>query len=262
VLPSLREALGREGALNARGLIKAGVPAAQRTEALRLLEADGFERTTAGVRVPLRQQALDLLKARESVPVRELGRLLRGANATESKALAATLAKEGAARLVLRGKIEVLTTGTADVLTRDELTALSRACKQLSTQSAGALRRAPVTILRDDVSAALLDLVARRERPKVPALSPKPVSLVDTVVKELTRSVRASLGLAFVPDAVRGLNGHGIADTHAALLEADRGGRIELRPESGFNPLTADERALCPPGPQGTRLAWARVIHP
>jgi len=43
-----------------------------------------------------------------------------------------------------------------------------------------------------------------------------------------------------------------------ALLTAAHSSLLELRPEGGINRLSPEELSLCPPGPQGTRLSWAR----
>lgn len=85
-------------------------------------------------------------------------------------------------------------------------------------------------------------------------------TLSDLVVREAPRHVRASVGLVYVPDLVAALEPeHGREAVQAALLCAARAERLELQPESGLGRLTAAELARCPPGPQGTRLSWARL---
>ena len=85
------------------------------------------------------------------------------------------------------------------------------------------------------------------------------VPLSENLLAELGRHT-TSIGLSHLPGAIESLAGqHGLASVHAALLELDRAGRIELRPESGRDPLTAHQRSLLPAGPQGTRLTWARI---
>jgi hypothetical protein len=82
-----------------------------------------------------------------------------------------------------------------------------------------------------------------------------------------TRSSDAVLerihGLTFVPELVRSveLEGVSVKAAHEALLRLARERRIELQPESGVGRLTAEDLALCPPGPQGSRLSWARRLE-
>lgn len=66
----------------------------------------------------------------------------------------------------------------------------------------------------------------------------------------------SSIGLAFLPDVIKA---HG----PKALREIERladSGVIELRPEGGIGRLSPQELSMTLPGPQGTRLSWARVI--
>ncbi len=63
-------------------------------------------------------------------------------------------------------------------------------------------------------------------------------------------------GLVFIPTLVKALGGSG---AKAAILKAADDGLLELRPESGMNRLSPQERAMCIPGPQGTVLSWARI---
>ena len=71
------------------------------------------------------------------------------------------------------------------------------------------------------------------------------------------------LGLSRVPDLVRALDGRAtIDDIHRALLAADDAGEIELRPESGGEFLSDEDARLCPPGPRGTVLSYARIVKP
>ena len=253
VLPSVVEALEREMALNAAALTRAGVPRAQHGEVLSRLEAGGFERTKSGVRVPLRRQLLSALEERKTVPLAQLGKLVRGAPQKEAKAAAAALVSDGAAKTVLRGKIESIAAVTVPVLSNDQVVSLARICKQLASLAAKAAKRGNATLLHEDVREQLLDFVTA-SRPQRQA-----ISLVDATISELGKHVRSSVGLSYVPDAVRALSAYGLPEVHAALLEAARSGRIELQPDSGLDRLTQEEMELCPPGPHGTRLSWARL---
>jgi hypothetical protein len=80
-------------------------------------------------------------------------------------------------------------------------------------------------------------------------------SLLSAV--DATRDPRT--GLSFVPAIVARLKAElDSARVTAALLEAARNGLLELRPEGGIQRLSREELLVCPPGPQGTRLSWAR----
>ncbi len=80
----------------------------------------------------------------------------------------------------------------------------------------------------------------------------------DRALATIRRYAKRRNGLAFLPDVVREMGGRAIA--HPILLRLAREERIELRPESGLNRLTRIQRGLCPPGPQGTVLSWARSM--
>ena len=87
-----------------------------------------------------------------------------------------------------------------------------------------------------------------------------------TETMRVARGLRASaVGLIFVPTLVKAMIGRDrsaktVERAHTALLKAAHAGLLELRPESGLARLTADELALCVPGPQKTQLSWARVL--
>lgn len=69
----------------------------------------------------------------------------------------------------------------------------------------------------------------------------------------------ARSGMSFVPAIVRQLSAAMTApEALDLLLQAARRELIELRPEGGLGRLSHEELALCPPGPAGTRLSWAR----
>jgi hypothetical protein len=256
-VPRVAETLRSERVLKTASLAKAGIPKAQQAEAIASLLQQGFERSgKAGVRVALREQLRSLLAARGSVPLKGLSRATAGASQKEAKLAAEALVRDGAALFVIRGSAEALVSTSIPVLSRSELQALLNACKQLQKQTGAALRGAtPKTLLREDVRALLLDLVSQRSTPE------RPPSLANAVLDQLKHAVRASVGLAFVPDAVRALSAsYDLKSVQDALLDAARSGRIELQPESGVGRLNADELALCPPGPEGTRLSWARLL--
>jgi hypothetical protein len=66
-------------------------------------------------------------------------------------------------------------------------------------------------------------------------------------------------GMSFVPAIVRRLSTvMSVPEALELLMLAARRELIELRPEGGFGRLSDEELTLCPPGPAGTRLSWAR----
>jgi len=79
------------------------------------------------------------------------------------------------------------------------------------------------------------------------------VEIVDLVAEHT-----GSIGLAFVPDVVAGAVD--IRAAHRALLAAANAGLIELRADSGLGRYTKAELESSPPGPDGSRLLWARLI--
>jgi hypothetical protein len=67
---------------------------------------------------------------------------------------------------------------------------------------------------------------------------------------------------ATVPAIVRLMLACGftLAEAHAMLDQAARFGAIELRPESGMGLLSEADAALCPSGPRGSILSYARAL--
>ncbi len=69
------------------------------------------------------------------------------------------------------------------------------------------------------------------------------------------------LGLSFIPKVMQELSPQ--LEPKAAqsvLLAAAKAGLVELRPEGGLGRLSEAELELCPTGPGGTRLSWARRV--
>lgn len=86
------------------------------------------------------------------------------------------------------------------------------------------------------------------------------VTLVERVRAAVATATDPRTGLAFVPTVVRSLSIS--MDTPTALTAmraAARCGLIELRPESVIGRLTCNELALCPSGPDGGWLPWAKI---
>ena len=279
LLPALGERIVQQGLLRKTELSKAGVPKPQHQEALDRLGAEGFEQTKAGVRSPLRTQVSKLLAEGRVIALGQLGKALKGCTQKEAKAVAEALAAEGAAKVAIRGKLEVLVPTSLPTLSHDQLLQLAA----VGALAAKAARKGQRTLTLDDVRERVLDLVTNpRGRPTgratgetaaPAAASAASVAPGETagatgggavtpalVLTELRRHLRPSVGLAFVPDAVRALAALGVPAVQGALLDAARAGLVELQPESGVGRLAEEELALCPPGPQGTRLSWARLL--
>jgi hypothetical protein len=262
-LPALLEALRSRRALNAADLGRLGVPPAARTEALACLAGEGFEATKTHVRIPLRDQLLAVLEERGMIPLQGLEKLVAGAAAKETKSTAEELAHKRQCFLVLRGKNHVLASSRTPVLDKDELRTLARATNALSKQCTTAMKGAtPKTLLDQDVRELLLDIVTRPAKTTQPATPLAAPDLQELVVTEVRRLLRPQLGLTYVPDVVQALRSqHSVEAIQAALLDAARARRIELRPESGMGRLSAEDAALCPPGAHGTRLSWTRPLE-
>lgn len=102
--------------------------------------------------------------------------------------------------------------------------------------------------------------------------SPAVLTRNEILMEEARQVVRtasglrsSSIGLVFVPTLAQALGARirskkSVELAHTAILKAAHAGLLELRPESGLGRLSAEELALCIPGPQQTRLSWARVL--
>jgi len=251
-LVALVEAIRARGFLKTAELKKFMVPPERQGEVLERLAAEGFEPMASGVRVPLRLQLETLLQQR-GVLAWPPGKLLKGGSPKEYKALVLDLARAGELHLLVRGRAEAVAGREAAVLDREEMQTLRPLA--LAVQKALKARPLPRTLLRADLREVLLDLLQ-------PGEAPEP-ALVERLVRECAGRLEADRPLCFVPDLVlECLQDHSLARIHAALFQAVRQGRLELRPESGVHRLSGLELALCPPGLQGTRLSWARPLEP
>jgi hypothetical protein len=115
---------------------------------------------------------------------------------------------------------------------------------RISTQPAAGAKRAADVALNGDA-------------PRSPPLTP--VDALAHLLDALDAARNERTGLSFVPAIVQHLSPPmTVSVAHDALLSAARCELIELRPEGGLARLSAEELALCPPGPLGTRLSWAR----
>jgi hypothetical protein len=195
-----------------------------------------------------------------------LAGLVRGATGPELTRAASELEKAGELYRVLRGKSETFTASSAAVLGPPSLAALKPVIAQLSRALAAVSRKKGMTLLASDVDDWLAEargILARNASGSRAAPPPessaegRPEALLDAL--EATRDART--GLSFVPRVVECLlPSVSLAVAHEMLLRAARDEQIELRPEGGLARLTSAELGLCPAGPGGMRLSWARRL--
>ncbi|HEX4339023.1 MAG TPA: hypothetical protein VH062_24115 [Polyangiaceae bacterium] len=242
-------------------------PSAARSAVVQRLCALGFEATKSLIRRPIAAQLADALAQGSFVPVKSIASFVRGGSAAEAKTAAAKLIENGMAVRVFRGSAEVIVPTSAPVLSPDELLAARRLVQSLSKVLAKVTKARGATLLTADVVDEIRDalpVVVRSTPSKASVRAPAvlntheadPLGLVLEAV-DATRDEK--VGLSFIPRVVDHLRPElGAATVQRVLLEAAGRGIVELRPEGGLNRLTADELELCLPGPQGTRLSWAR----
>jgi hypothetical protein len=249
LIPSARKAVEHLGIVKVSEL----GPKSLQADVVERLVALGFESTGKVVRKPLRAQVLDALSHGASVPLKAVKDHVTSAAIKELSAVTAALIDEGAALLVLRGKEPTLVAATARVVSGDSLRRFEKELKALSAVVAGALKKPRGGLLVGDVTDALerlRDLAAPIKRPD---------STVERVLQAVDDARDARMGLSFVPTVVRSLGPElGVPQAMATLMEAAKRGLLELRPEGGLARLSAEELALCPPGPQGTHLSWVK----
>lgn len=213
----------------------------------------GLERTGKAVRVPVREQVLSALDG-GPIATGALRKRVRGlAGAGELAVALADLVRSGRAAIAMRGGVEHVAPPSGEVLSAAELAAmrdLARALGKALTSVRARSGKPPRSLWRPDV-ALLLD-GARA------ALGggADPVSLVLDAVR---RHASPATGLAPVPAIARAL-GTRLPDVREALLAAAAAGLVELRPESGVGLLAPADAALCPRGPDGWPLSWARAL--
>jgi hypothetical protein len=264
----VREDLAREGAVKLTRI----KPASLRGSVSDALSRDGFEVTKAAIRQPLRAQLLAALEHGALVPVKSLAAHVRGATAPELKRLMDDAVRDGIARRVLRGTAEVLAGREVRVLSAAEIEAMRVRVVGLGKALEKVTKKPGLSVLASDATTALAEAMAgvtdRAEArngtraTRVSATTGKPsdeamgalLAAVDS-----TRDVRT--GLSFVPTVVGRLAPE--LETSAAvqlLLTAAERELLELRPEGGIGRLSEAELSVCPAGPHGTRLSWARRL--
>lgn len=255
--------------VKASELTRLGVPKAQHAEFLLRLAAKGFERVKTGVRAPLVQQIVGAVAERKQVALKGLEKLLAGATAREVKVLASELVVQGRVRRLLRGKTEWLTVPDIDVLAVDELRVVQRVALALAAASKKALanQRSKLALWRRDTDELIAELDAVRTalaNPSAlgccPASTNVAASDSQRILAALIEETDDHLQLAYVPAAVRRSD---LAEPAAqmALLALAEAGSIELRADSGSTRFSEDDLRVAPPGPDGSRLLWARIVE-
>jgi len=255
-----RALLEREGVVK----ISALGPQPVRDLVLAELSKSGFESTKSVVRKPIAAQLAAALADGAFIPLKGIAAHARGATAAAAKQVALALVSDGAAALVLRGREEVLVPISAGIVSRSELLgleALAKTVAKLARSTNGA------SLLHADLSEALakalpvtLAAFGSRSPAKVAsATKERPNATFQQLLSAVDATRDTNTGLSFVPAIVARLRPDLSPDAARAALEnAANSGLLELRPEGGINRLSAEELSLCPPGPQGTRLSWAR----
>ena len=243
---------------------------ADRPALLAELVRRGFEVTKSGVRKPLKAQLASVLSDGAFIPLKSVAAHVAGSTAAEAKQAVLALVADGLAKLVLRGSEEVVVPKATAVLSRDELMRFGDVAKFVAK---AAKTKNGASLLRSDLVDALTRALpggAWNEGVRAPRteLARGTSARADEQARraqlerllaaiEVTRDVNS--GLSFVPTIIAQLETELSSEAASSLLvAAARDGLLELRPEGGINRLSKEELSLCPEGPQGTRLSWAR----
>ena len=233
-------------------------PAAVRGQVAAEVAKHGFELTKSSLRKPAIEQLEQALSDGAFIALKRVAASVTGVTAAEAKRAALGLVASGAAHLVLRGKEEVLVPAGTPVLSRKELLELNAFAKNVIAKAAVA--KTGLSLLHADVAEALARAVpANTPNTGVRADKKAPDGLLTSVLSAVDATREQQTGLSFVPTIIARLRPSLTSDAaREALLRAANEGLLELRPEGGINRLSAEELNLCLPGPQGTRLSWAR----
>ena len=249
-IDQVRLIVKQDGSIARSRLARLGIKKALQREAIERLESDGIESTPKVLRVPLRDQLAAKIREGSAIAMRAIAHAATGGTKREVTLAALDLVKGREAMLVVRGTEVILCSPRTDVLGEQELGALERTVTGL-LKSLKTAHKQKAELLTPDVRDLLQPFAsAAGTRIDVPG-----------VLAEAARHKLAS-GLVFVPAIVRALGGRTARDAvHEALRTAAKRGLVELRPESGLGRLSEEDLAFCIPGPQGSRLSWARPIE-
>jgi len=258
----------RRGAVASRQLTKVKLTRDAQQRLYEALAQRGLEWTGKHVRVPLAEQVSALLDDKGHLPFQTLKRRVKGAtNVTELRKTVGALHDRDEARFVMEGRKEIVARPSGAILSADALSRLNEASEQLAkllrTARPRKGRPSP-TLWRKDVTAALARLMVDGSRePAAPrtAGGDGNTSEREAVLGAIDRLEGKDGPLVFVPDVAREVSGRvAAAAVRQALLDAAFAGELELRPESGVGTLSAADAALCPRGPGGTVLSYARRL--
>jgi hypothetical protein len=233
-------------------------PKSVRDAVIAALAAQGFEQTKSSLRVPLLAQLQSALEHGAMISLSALPAHVRGATKAELKSAVESAVRDGAVHRVLRGRAESVVAVGAPVLPPETMDVLSTQLGELAKVLEKAHKTRDLSLLTADVREALEKAlsalpVAAKKKPAATALD-RVLQTVDSVRDSKT-------GLSFIPQVLTELAKTMDAKVATdALLEAAASDLLELRPEGGLARLSQVELALCPPGPQGTRLSWARRL--
>ncbi len=263
LVDAVEAAIRREGFVRKAALGKLDVPPSWRGPVLEALARRGLEVDAKGARVPIEEQ-LAVRLAAQHIPLKKAGTFVPGATPKRVGEAVQALLRSGRAMLIVRATELVLARESAtDTLTPEDMARLERTLGGV-LKAAALARRKGAALLRADVATVLAGFAESRaaraareaESSRREALAPAKEADVLAAIER----VRNDVGLSFVPDVVRALAPASTAAVHAALVAASRAGRVELHPEGGMGRLSAEDLALCVPGPQDSRLSWTRRI--
>jgi hypothetical protein len=243
----LHAALHREEAIAMIGLPERvrGASRAELAQAVEACEARGELRRI------LRGRTEYVVGARHAVLGERRLEALRGAFSDLAKMLDVVSKKKNVG--LLASDIEQMLSAAQRVLAEDSVPKSSEevAPDEAVTAPAPAVAVRPLADLPLAASAA----VSLPAAPAAAVLADPVTALLEAL--DAVRDTRN--GMAFVPAIVRLLSAAmPVSEALELLLRAARRELIELRPEGGLGRLSDEELALCPPGPAGTRLSWAR----
>jgi len=229
------------------------------------LVAEGFEASTSWLRRPLAEQLNEVLAQGATVAKKSLASAVRGASSAELNQALVEAERAGRLRRVLRGKLEAFTGADTPVLAAEQISGLRKLLSGLEKALGQAARKKGMTLLSSDVAETIEEVrrllsPAQRQHADSPSeAATEPAQDVASLLAALDATRDERTGLSFVPKLVtRLLPAMPLAVAQSVLLAAARRELIELRPEGGLNRLAPEELELCPPGPGGTRLSWAR----
>lgn len=233
-------------------------PKSLRDTVISELVQHGFERTKSGLRVPLATQLQNAVAHGALVSLSALPSHVLGATKAELKAAVKAALGKGIVVRVLRGPAESIVAVGAAVLTPQAVDALAAQLGGVLKSLEKARKSGGLTLLSADVRAGLEQ--ALHALPTAPKKL-LPVADLESVLQTVDSVRDSKTGLSFIPHVVAQLS-KTMSEKAAteALLKAAATDLLELRPEGGLARLSQAELALCPAGPQGTRLSWARRL--